>query len=71
MQANPQFSPPCVTRIVALVKLGRNEEAQAGVPRLLELWPALTIAEYTGSNFTSPERLAMYAEGLRRAGLPE
>jgi tetratricopeptide (TPR) repeat protein len=28
MQANPQFSPPCVTRIVALVKLGRGEEAR-------------------------------------------
>jgi tetratricopeptide (TPR) repeat protein len=71
MQANPRFSPPCVTRIAALVNLGRREEARASVQRLLELWPDFTISGYVAANFTSPERLAMYADVLRRAGLPE
>jgi hypothetical protein len=30
-----------------------------------------TSREYLGSNFTSPERLAMFDEALRLAGLPE
>ena len=71
MQANPQFPPPCVTRIVALVNLGQSEEARALVQRLFELWPGFTISRYIGSNFTSPERLAMYADALRQVGLPE
>jgi adenylate cyclase len=70
-QANPQFSIPWVLRTAALAKLGRGDEAQAGARRLLELWPQFTISGYIGGNFTSPERLAMFTDPLRRAGLPE
>jgi hypothetical protein len=38
---------------------------------LLELQPGFTIASVVDSAFTSPERLAMLAEALRKAGLPE
>ena len=71
MQVNPQFSPPCNLRIAALANLGRNDEARASVRGLLELLPDWTISRVIASNVTSPERLAMLAAALRRAGLPE
>jgi adenylate cyclase len=70
-QANPQFSIPWVLRTAALAKLGRDDEVPASVQRLLELWPQFTISGYISSNFTAPERLALFADALRRAGLPE
>jgi adenylate cyclase len=70
-QANPQFSIPWVLRTASLANLGRREETQASAQRLRELWPSFTISEYLGSNFTSPERLAMFDEALRLAGLPD
>jgi hypothetical protein len=39
------------------------------VQRLLDLWPGFAISRI--ANFTSPERLAILANALRRAGLPE
>jgi TolB-like protein len=68
-QANPRFSPACYVRVAALVNLGRNDEARASVQRLLDLWPGFAISRI--ANFTSPERLAILANALRRAGLPE
>jgi adenylate cyclase len=70
-QANPQFSIPWVLRTASLANLGRGEETQASAQRLRELWPSFTIREYLRSNFTSPERLAMFDKALRLAGLPE
>ena len=70
-QANPEFSIPWVLRTASLANLGRGEETQASAQRLRELWPSFTIREYLASNFTSPERLAMFDEALRLAGLPE
>jgi adenylate cyclase len=70
-QANPPFSIPWVLRTASLAKLGRGEETKASAERLRELWPSFTIREYLGSNFTSPEHLAMFDEALRLAGLPD
>ena len=67
----PQFSIPWVLRTASLANLGRGEETQASAQRLRELWPSFTIREYLGSNFTSPERLAMFDEALRLAGIPD
>jgi adenylate cyclase len=69
--ANPRFSIPAVLRTVALARLGRKDEAATSVRWLLELLPDFTISGYLALNFTSPERLAMLAEALREAGLPE
>ena len=71
MQANLRFSPPCVLRVAALACLARNDEVRASVQRLFELWPDFTINQVVATNFTSPERLTMLAEALRRAGLPD
>jgi adenylate cyclase len=71
MEANPRFAPPCYFRIAALMNLGRNDEARASVQRLFEAQPDFTISSVVATNFTSPERVAMLADALRRAGLPE
>ena len=71
LQGNPRFSVPCFLRTAALARLGRNAEAAASAQLLLELQPGFTIASLVESEFTSPERLTMLAEALRRAGLPE
>ena len=70
-QANPRFSPPWIVLVAAQVNLGRIEEARAGVRRLVELWPHLTVSHIFEMNFTSHERRDMLADALRRAGLPE
>jgi tetratricopeptide (TPR) repeat protein len=70
-QARPQFSFPWLLRTAALTSLGRMAEAQTSAGRLLELWPDFTIGRLREMKFTSPERVAMLAEALRKAGLPE
>jgi adenylate cyclase len=70
-QANPGFSIPAVLRTVALVKLGRKDDAATSGRRVQELWPDFTLSRFAAQNFTSPERFAKLAEPLREAGLPE
>jgi hypothetical protein len=60
--------------MVSCAHLGRIEEAYRWLKRLLELQPGLTIAGWKAlyaATFLAPEVLAMYLEGLRKAGLPE
>ena len=71
LQANPGFSVPCFLRTASLALLGREADATASARRVLELQPGFTIASLVDSAFTSSERLAMLAEALRRAELPE
>ena len=71
LQGNPRFSVPAFLKTAALARLGRKAEAAASAHRVLELQPGFTIASLVDSAFTSPERLAMLAEALRQAGLPE
>ena len=71
LQANPRFSVPAFLRTAALASLERNAEAAASARHLLELQPGFTIASLVESNFTAPARLAMLAEALGRAGVPE
>jgi adenylate cyclase len=71
LQGNPRFSVPAFLKTAALARLGREAEAAASARRLLELQPGFTIASLVDSAFTSPERLAMLAEALRQAELPE
>jgi adenylate cyclase len=71
LQGNPRFSVPAFLLTAALTRLGRQAEAAASARQLLELQPGFTIASLVDSAFTSPERLAMLAEALRQAGLPE
>ncbi len=69
--ANPRFSVPRCLRAAALTGLGRVDEARATAAVLLELQPGFTISGLVAGKSTTPERLSIWAEALRRAGLPE
>ncbi len=71
-----EFNPVCSSSykvlLAALGHLGYEAEARAVRTRLLELEPGFTVADAVRrSPLTRPEDVAHYAEGLRRAGLPE
>jgi Tetratricopeptide repeat len=70
----PRWTPGIRSRAVACALLGRTEEARDWLNRMLELQPGLTIATWKASFAAaafSPDLLAFYVEGLRKAGLPE
>jgi adenylate cyclase len=60
-------------KVAACGLLRRSEEGRRALTRLLELHPGLTVASFMAylSRFVAPEVVAVYAEGLRKAGLPE
>jgi adenylate cyclase len=61
-------------KVAACAYLGRIEEAREWLERMLELEPGLTVSRWKASHpaqSISPEVVAVTAEGLRKAGLPE
>jgi len=74
LREQPRLASGYRLKAVACAHLGRMQEARDGAGRMLELQPQYTISEwqraYAGF-FSSPETLAMYVDGLRKAGLPE
>ena len=70
-QANPRFSVPAIFQTAALASLGRDGAAAASARRLLELEPGFRIGPLISSYSSNKARLAMLADALRRAGLPE
>jgi adenylate cyclase len=71
VRTNPRFSIPWILRAAALAKAGRIDEAKASAQRVLDLEPEFTISWLLASNFTGPERAALFGDALRQAGLPE
>ena len=70
----PRFDPAMGVKIVACARLGRIDEARNWLKRRLELQPGLTIAKWKKNaavRIASPELLALFEDGLRKAGLPE
>jgi adenylate cyclase len=59
------------TLAAAYANAGRLEEARQAVATLLETYPGVTITKCLELIPASPDYLARYAEGLRKAGLPE
>ena len=60
-------------KVVSCIEMDRTDEAHAALARLREFQPELTIAAFQAiatRNF-APEILAVYIDGLRKAGLPE
>lgn len=71
-ELNPWFSSAYKGYLAALGYLGRERETDMVLTRLLELEPSFSVEEAVErSPMTRPEDVARYAEGLRRAGLPE
>src|ERR1700741_1510957 len=71
---SPESASQLQTSSTALCRSIPIEEARDSRRRLLELEPGLTIARYKASPsppHTSPDILAIWVEGLRKAGLPE
>jgi hypothetical protein len=62
---------PRYLHMAALVGLGRLDEAKAMADVVLRLQPGFTISGLVSGNITTPERMAMLADALDRAGLPK
>jgi adenylate cyclase len=74
LREQPRYSIAIRIKMVSFAHLGRIEEARYWLKRLLKLQPGLTIARWKasyGAPFFAPELLAVYVEGLRKAGLPD
>jgi adenylate cyclase len=69
----PGFFGAMQSRAGACGLLGRREEGQEWVDRIREINPDLTVQSYSDflSGFIVPEAVALQADGLRKAGLPE
>jgi tetratricopeptide (TPR) repeat protein len=73
LDENQRFTPMVRVKVVACAHLGRIEEGRKLLRQVLRLQPGLTIAglqAYPGMSAT-PEIASMWAEGFRKAGLPE
>src|ERR1700730_4298167 len=74
LHATPRNAMAMRLKLVCLALLGRTDDAREWLKRVLALQPGLTIAawkaSYAATSF-SPELLALYTDGLRKAGVPE
>ena len=72
IELNPWFSSAFKGHLAALGHLGSGQEATSVLARLLKLEPRFTVRDaIRRSPMSLPDDVARYAEGLRRAGLPE
>ena len=72
VELNPLFSSAYKGYLAALGLMGRSREAADVRARLLALEPGFSVREATiRSPLSRLEDIGRYAEGLRRAGLPE
>jgi adenylate cyclase len=69
----PRYAPTTRYKVIALAHLGRIEEAREWLRRELELNPELTITGVKAAYAAAfpPERVNLFVEGYRKAGLPE
>jgi TolB-like protein len=69
----PRFLPALRVKVAACGHLGQIKEGRQWVGRLLAVHPDLTVARFNSfaATFLVPEVLAIYVEGLQKAGLPE
>jgi TolB-like protein len=68
---NPGYSSAWRVAAASNAFLGRQEQAEKAISRLLQLEPALRIATIKYAIPLRPSDLARMEEGLRKAGLPE
>jgi adenylate cyclase len=74
LHEQPKAAAMVRIKVVLCGCLDRLDEARQWLRRLLEIQPGLTIAglkAFAAASFVSPKILAVYVEGLRKAGLPE
>lgn len=67
---NPDFGPARVNLVVCYAHLGRQQEAEAELAKVLQLWPTWSLEiERQQAPYKNPADLERYLEGLRKAGL--
>jgi TolB-like protein/Flp pilus assembly protein TadD len=72
LRERPTFGPALRFHAICLAELGRIDEAQGTVARLLELEPSLTLSALRARVPIRHSRLMdLFINGLRKAGLPE
>jgi adenylate cyclase len=75
LHAKPRHLVTMRIKLVCLAHLGRTDDTSEWLKRVLALQPGLTIAAWKASwattSLLSPELLARYTDGLRKAGVPE
>ncbi len=75
LHAQPRHLVAMRFKLVCLAHLGRTDDAREWLKHVLALQPRLTIAawkaSYAATSVFSPELLALYTDGLRKAGVPE
>ena len=74
LHAQPRYIPAMRIKLVCLAYLGRSDDTNDWLKRVLAVQPGLTIAAWQASfaaTVFAPEILALYADGLRKAGVPE
>lgn len=71
-QMNPSFSAACKPYLAALGHLGQMQEAAVVRRRLLSIEPSYTVQQFLRTTpFERASDREHFAEGLRRAGIPE
>ena len=71
LRLNPFFSQGTRVAVVSAGLLGRREDAKKYLARLQMLDPELRVSNLTERiNFRKPDDFALFAEGLRRGGVP-
>ncbi len=71
-EMNPAFSAACKPYLAALGHAGREQEASVVLSRLLAIEPDFTIERFLATTpVERPGDREHYAEGLRRAGVPD
>jgi TolB-like protein/class 3 adenylate cyclase/tetratricopeptide (TPR) repeat protein len=55
----------------SLAHLGRLDEARAAIQKLLSLQPDSTLERAARAGYRKPKHMAIWLDGLRKAGLPE
>ena len=66
----PNYLPAAAVTAASHALAGRLEDARQAMARLRQIDPALRVSTFTRL-FRRPEHFAMWADGLRKAGLPE
>jgi hypothetical protein len=71
-RVEPNYHPAAIVTAASNALAGRLEEASQAMERLREIDPTLRVSNLTDRHpIRRPGDLAMFADGLRKAGLPE
>jgi len=71
LREEPNHTPACSVTAAAHALAGRLPQAQRAMAHLRQVHPTLRVTTFPPILFRRPEHLALWREGLRKAGLPE